>query len=176
MPEKVAGSGKNIWRRFGLAEFLLLLCLLSLLLAGCARPGMETTPVNIPLLEKWSGDYPVAELDRLPEGQRDRTAGYIGDAGAFVPVWRAFMPDDILPSVDFSRNFVVFTRNTQFYNRIAIFKVEMLPDGTAVIAAMETMSARPIEDRVAMSMAVIPRSGVTAIEAGGEKTRVFPRK
>ena len=60
-------------------------------------------------------------------------------------------------------------------NRTSIFKVE-LRDGSAEILAMETMSALPIEEKVAMAMAVIPREGVTAIQAGTERIDVMPYK
>lgn len=132
---------------------------------------METGEIS--LLETWSGDYPVPELERLPVGQQDTMAGYIGNAETFAPVWQAFMPNEPLPVVDFSKNIVVFTRNVQFYNRTSIFKV-MLKDSTAEIFAMETMSALPIDDKVAMAMAVIPRQGVRAIQAGAEKIKVAP--
>ena len=129
-------------------------------------------PRDIPLLEKWSGDYPVSELGRLPERQQDMVAGYISDTETFIQVWRAFMPKEILPVVDFSKNIVVFTRNIQFYNRTSILKVT-LQNGTAEIIAMETMSAMPIEEKVAMAMAVIPRDGVMSIKTGTEKIQVI---
>ena len=131
--------------------------------------------MDLPVIEKWSGDYPVSGLDRLPEGQQDIAAGYIGNAETFVPVWRLFMPTEMLPPIDFSKNIVVFSRNVQFYNRTSIFKV-MLQGGTAEIMAMETMSALPIEEKVAMAMAVIPRQGITAIQAGTERIDVMPYK
>jgi hypothetical protein len=36
----------------------------------------------------------------------------------------------------------------------------------AEVLAMETMSAMPIEDKVAMSLVVVVREGITAIQAG----------
>ena len=168
---------KNLLYRFTFTLFLLLLCALPILLGGCAATTpVNTPPVNIPLLEKWSGDYPVSELGRLPDGQQAVAAGYIGDTEAFIPVWRAFMPEEILPTVDFSENIVVFTRNIQFYNRTNILKVEISGDGAAEIIAMETMSAIPIEEKVALSMAVIPRKGIVYIQSGTEKTPVIPHK
>ena len=141
-------------------------------MGGCAATGSnDVSRINIQLLDNWSGDYPVAELNRLPEGQQDKPVGYINEAETFIPVWRAFMPGAIIPEVDFRKNIVVFTRNIRFYNRKTILKVE-LEEGTAEIIAMETMSARPIEEKVAMAMAVIPRQGVTAIRAGTERTLV----
>ena len=158
------------------ALFLLLLCVMLFLAAGCAKTApVNMAPVDIQVLEKWSGDFPVAELGRLPDGQQESAAGYIGDAETFISVWRVFMPTEILPSVDFSKNIVLFSRNVQFYNRQNILKVT-LKDGTAEIIAMETMSAIPIEEKVAMAMAVVPREGLVDIQAGPKKIRILPDK
>ena len=143
---------------------------------GCAATGRANMdPMDISLIDKWSGDYPVSELARLPAGQQDLAAGYINNTDTFVPIWRAFMPTEILPAVDFSKNIAVFTRNTQFYNRTSIMKVT-LQGGTAEIIAMETMSALPIEEKVAMAMAIIPRAGIHAIQAGPEEIKIIPFK
>jgi hypothetical protein len=167
---------RDILQPLTLSLFLFLLWTVPFFINGCASTKtINTASINIPLLEKWSGDYPVSQLERLPAGQQDKAAGYIGDMGTFIPVWRAFMPAEILPAVDFSQNIVVFTRNTVFYNRTLILKVA-LQDDTADILAMETMSAIPIEEKVAMAMAVIPREGIRAILAGTEKIRVMNYK
>ncbi len=156
--------------------FLLLFSVVPFLIPGCATTStINMERIDIPMLEKWSGDYPVSELGRLPEGQQVMAAGYIGDSETFIPIWRAFMPKEILPAVDFRKNIAVFTRNVQFYNRTSILKVT-LQGGTAEIIAMETMSALPIEEKVAMAMAVIPREGVMAIQAGTERIDVMPYK
>ena len=110
----------------------------------------------------WSGDYPIAALDQLPPGQQQNRAGYIGDVDTFARIWQNFMPETALPAVDFENNLVIFHRNVVYYNRTNIFKVT-LTEGVAEVLAMETMSAMPVEDRAAMSMAVIPRAGVKAI-------------
>jgi len=39
-------------------------------------------------------------------------------------------------------------------------------NGVAEVLAMETMSAMPIEDKVAISLVVVARKGITAIHAG----------
>ena len=172
-----AAASKYWENLFNGLTFALLLFLMSAVLylsAGCATTEtIIMEPVDTPILKKWSGDYPVHELGRLPAGQQHTTAGYIGDPETFIQVWRAFMPQEILPAVDFSKNIVVFTRNVRFYNRTSILKV-MLQEGTADIIAMETMSALPIEEKAAMAMAVIPRHGVMAIRAGAEKVEVMP--
>ena len=156
-----------------LVLFGVLLCAVPFPFGGCAPANtLNTAPANIPLLEKWSADYPVSDLERLPAGQQDTRAGYIGDTETFIPVWRVFMPEQILPAVDFRKNIVVFTRNIQFYNQTIILRVS-LHGGIAEIVTLESMSAMPIEDRVAMAMAVIPRDEVMAIQAGTEKIQVM---
>jgi len=153
--------------------FLLLFTAL-FLIEGCAtKDTVSADPIDLPLFDTLSGDFPVSELGRLPAGQQDTPVGYIGDTETFIPIWRAFMPTEILPQVDFSKKIIVFSRNTQFYNGTLIFKVT-LQDGTAEILATETMSAIPIEDKVAMSMAVIPREGVMALQVGAEKIQIMP--
>ncbi len=62
---------------------------------------------------------------------------------------------------------VLFARNTQFYNRISIGQVN-LKGGVVEVLAMETMSAAPIQDKVAMSLVVVPRQGISGIQAGDE--------
>ena len=116
------------------------------------------------ILQSWQGDYPVARLDLLPEKQREQAVGFIGDAETFGGVWKAFKPGEAVPEIDFKANLVLFARNTHFYNRIRIGKVSVT-NGVAEVLAMETMSAMPIEDKVAMSLVVIPRRGITAIRA-----------
>ena len=97
--------------------------MISMLLAFvCLSPGSTTTNAqesgakNLPILEKWNGDFPVAHLGRLPESGNE--------------------------------------------------------DGVADILAMETMSARPIADNVAMAMAMIPRTGIQFIQAGNQRIPV----
>jgi acid phosphatase (class A) len=111
----------------------------------------------------WQGDYPVVHLDRLPADQREQAVGYIDEKGIFEAVWKAFKPGET-PPVDFETHFVVFARNTQFYNRIAIGKVNV-EYGIAEVLAAETLSARPIEDKVGLSLAVVSRQGITAVQS-----------
>lgn len=166
----------DLLNSFRFACLLLFMTAVPFLMSGCAKnKPIDNASMDIPLLEQWSGDYPVSGLGKLPEGQQDIAAGYIGNAATFVPVWRLFMPKEMLPPIDFSKNIAVFSRNVQFYNRTSIFKVT-LQGGTAEIMAMETMSAMPIEEKVAMAIAVIPREGITSIQAGTEKIQVMPYK
>ena len=74
-------------------------------------------------------------------------------------------PDQAVPEVDFTVNIVLFARNTQFYNRLSIGKVEV-SGGVAELLAMETMSALPIEEKAAISLVVVPRQGIEGLKAG----------
>ena len=136
-----------------------------LLLNGLMAFAQDSESKDLPILLKWSGDYPVSELHRLPKGQRESRVGYIADLETFMAVWRAFKPGEKVPEVAFRQDLVIFSRNVDFYNRMSIGKVT-LKDGIAEVLVIETMSALPIEDKVAMALAVIPRAGVHFIRSG----------
>ncbi|MGD9041873.1 MAG: hypothetical protein PVH82_19685, partial [Desulfobacteraceae bacterium] len=119
------------------------------------------------ILQSWHGDYPVAQLKLLPEGQREKPAGFIRDAKTFGGVWKAFKPRETIPEIDFGINLVFFARNTQFYNRISIGKVKVT-NGVAEMLARATLSALPIKDKVAMSMVLVPRHEITAVQTGDQ--------
>jgi hypothetical protein len=134
---------------------------------------MEALPLTgeVEILQSWQGDYPVARLSELPEAQRDGGIGYIDDAETFENVWKAFKPGEIVPVDDFKDHLVLFARNTEFFNRIRIGKVKVT-NGVAEVLAMETLSAMPIEDKVAMALAVVPRKGIESIQSGDKKVSV----
>jgi hypothetical protein len=133
----------------------------------------QTEARETPILQTWQGDYPVALLNLLPRGRRFSRTGFLENALEFTRAWRAFKPLDNDPKIDFSTHLIVFTRNVTFYNRMAIGKV-ILKHGVAEILARETLSALPIQEKVAMAMALIPRAGVEAIAAGNERIPVGP--
>jgi uncharacterized SAM-binding protein YcdF (DUF218 family) len=146
--------------------------------AGCAglkswdkseadAPPQQMQPLNgeAKILQSWQGDYPTVQLNLLPENQREHAVGFIGSTETFKAVWNAFKPEEAVPSIDFNTNFVIFAKNTQFYNRIRIGKVNVT-NGVAEVLAMETLSARPIENKVAMSLVVLNRQGITGIRSG----------
>ena len=144
-------------------------------MAGCGNvPVEKAMPTELVISQSWSGDYPVAELKRLPEGQQQSGTGYLGSATAFESVWAAFKAGEAVPAVDFAKDVVVFHRNVAFYNRTRIFKVT-LKDGVAEVLAMETLSAIPIEDKVAMAMAVIPRANVQSLRSGTASVPVLTK-
>ena len=128
----------------------------------------EQTPAasgEVNILQSWKGDFPVDQLNLLPEGQREQAVGFIGDAETFAGVWKAFKKGEAVPEIDFKANLVLFVRNTQFYNRISIGKINVT-NGVAELLAMETMSAMPIEDKVAMSMVLVERRGIKGLKSG----------
>ena len=153
---------------------LIALTLIMSLLVGCGhadKPGAKREQLMPPLtgdaaiLQSWAGDFPVARLDSLPAEQREQGIGYIGDQAVFVSVWTAFKPGVTIPDIDFASHLVLFVHNTQYFNRIFIGKV-MAKEGVVEVLAMETMSALPIEDKVAMSLVVIARDGITGLRTG----------
>jgi hypothetical protein len=152
--------------------FALWIAFLGLLLCGAALALGDGGPENLPILQAWSGDYPISQLNRLPERQRTTSVGYLGTSAEFADVWQAFKPGEKLPEVNFKKQLVVFSRNVNFYNRTSIAKV-VLKDGVAEIIAIETRSAMPIEGKVAMAMGAIAREGVKYIQAGSGKIPVF---
>jgi hypothetical protein len=152
--------------------FMLWAALIGLVNCGAVFADQAKKPKELPILQKWSGDYPVSELRRLPENLRTSRVGYLADAETFADVWQeAFKPNEKMPKVDFNSNLIVFTRNVDFYNRTSIGMIK-LADGVLEIVAMETMSAMPIEDKTAMAMAVIHRAGVKFIQAGTSRIPV----
>jgi hypothetical protein len=122
-------------------------------------------PANLAIVNKWDGDYPVSALKKLPRGQQKAVSGYIGDGATFADVWKSFKPGEKVPTVDFRKNLVVFTRNVKFYNRKAITKVTLL-EGIMEVQGIETMTSVPVTNKVAMAMAEVPRQGVKTIRAG----------
>ena len=134
--------------------------------SGSASPGGSIQPTStLSIVNQWSGDFPVVALNRLPEGQQTSPAGIITSPETFSSVWQAFQPGAPTPEIDFHTNFIVFVRNVAFYNRTRIGSV-VLTNDVANIIAMETLSATPIDDTVAMALAEIPRAGVRAVRVG----------
>jgi hypothetical protein len=132
-----------------------------------AGTGKQTSAAGgeVKILQSWQGDYPVDQLKRLPEKQREKAVGFIDDSKTFAGVWKAFKKGEAVPEIDFKANLVLFVRNTQFYNRISIGKINVT-NGVAELLAMETMSAMPIEDKVAMSMVLVERKGIKGLKSG----------
>jgi hypothetical protein len=136
------------------------------------REYQSEAPKNPPILQRWTGDYPVTQLDRLPAGQRQSRVGYIGDAETFASVWQVLKPGSALPQVDFNRNLVVFARNVKLYHSTLVEKVT-LKDGVAdIVSAQSLMPAPPVEDRVGMGLAVISREGLKFIQTDNEQIPV----
>ena len=150
--------------------------ILLLIMAGCCQRGTGREDQRVrfvpftgeaQILQSWQGDYPVSRLDQFPPKQRERGVGFFNSPETFKNVWENFNPGKALPEIDFSRHLVIFSRNREYYNRIKIGKVDV-KDGVAEVLAMETMSAIPIEDKFAISIAVVFRQGIIALKSGEE--------
>ena len=140
-----------------------IIALVMILFVGQTQASEQMLDVT----EVFSGDFPRAALDVLPEDQREAGVGSIASLKLFAAVWEILQPGQQQPDIDFADQIVLFVRNTVYYNAIRIGGVKVT-DGVAEILAMETMSARPIEDKVGFSMAVVPRSGIRAVRNGDE--------
>jgi len=152
---------------------LFLLTLAFIALSACthsmdqaAEPSQQApeSRAEVEIKQSWNGEYPVAQLAALPEKGYQKGTGYIDDPQTFIAVWSAFKPEDPVPDIVFHENLIIFVHNIQYYNHISIGKM-ILNNGVVEVIAMETLSARPIEDVVAMSMAVVSRAGVAGIKS-----------
>lgn len=123
---------------------------------------------GVKILQSWQGDFLVSQFKLLPEDQRKQAVGFLTDGNTFTEIWQQFKPDQDIPEINFKDNLIIFARNIQFYNHISIGQVK-LTNSVIEIIAMETMSAMPIEEHVAFSLAVIPRQPINAIQIGDNK-------
>jgi hypothetical protein len=149
--------------RFMLLSFLVI-ATSACTLATENRPGVAH---KVPILHSIGGDFPVAALDLLPEGQRLNPVGYLGSQSQLDAVVEHLQSGGkTLPTVDFTTQLVLFARNTRFYNRLSIGAVT-LAGATFEILSMSTMSAMPIEEKVVMSLVVVERGGAKFIDVNG---------
>lgn len=142
--------------------------------AGVKTPAKNISSVGekqnyLPILNRWSGDYPTAQLDRLKELHAH--GGYIGDEAAFASFWEAFKKGTAIPRVDFSKNLVVFIVGDGSYKQMFIAKVT-LKDNVAELVADGNTSGPPRENSSAMALALIPRAGVKFVRVGKEQIAV----
>ena len=152
---------------------LLIAIFVSILLNTCSEKQQlpADSPSEITILQQWDGDYPADSLEALPDYGRDLPVGYLTDAAMFARIWKIFKPDVNVPEVDFADNIVVYYRNITYYNRTSIFKLN-LQQGILEILARETLSAMPIDDKVAVSLVVIPAKDIHFIKTGEQKIPV----
>jgi hypothetical protein len=151
----------------------ILLLLSLLLLPACAGP--QTAPASVPAFSSFHADLAMANQARLPQAYRETKLGFVMNEAEFESFWSALtLPPETpaaRPAVDFSRQFVLFIRNTEYYNRIRIGTVRVI-DREAEPLAMETLSARPVTDKAAIAFVVLERESVTAIRFGKERIAV----
>jgi len=125
----------------------------------------------LPILNRWSGDYPIAQGDHLKGWQVQGDGGYISDEAAFASLWEAFKHGTPVPQVDFSKNLVVFVKGDGSYKQMFITKVT-LKDSVAEVVAAGNTSGSSREGSLAMALAVIPRAGVKFVRVGKDQIAV----
>jgi len=125
----------------------------------------------LPIVSRWNGGYPIAQLDQSKERHAQLHGGYFGDEMAFASFWKDFKPGTAVPQINFSEHLVVFVRGDASYSQMFIAKVT-LKQNTAEVVAAGNRSNSTSEDSLAMALAVIPRAGVKFIRVGGEQIAV----
>jgi len=125
----------------------------------------------LPILNRWGGDYPIAELDRLKEGHAQSHWGYIGDEAVFASFWEAFKKGKKVPEVDFGKNIVVFVSGDRSFKQMFIAKVT-LKNHVAEMVADGSTSGSPRAESLAIALAVIPRTGINFVRLGTEQIAV----
>lgn len=154
---------------------LILLLSVLFLISSCSQ-AVESQPETfrfpVPVLDSVGGDFPVAALSLLPDGQQNAPVGYLDTQLQLDRILANITPSGSLSQkVDFETQIVLFARNTNFYNRISIGQV-LFEGETLKLVAMETMSARPIRDKVAISLVVIPRGEAKYLDVRGERLAI----
>ncbi|MBE0502237.1 MAG: hypothetical protein IBX47_12440 [Desulfuromonadales bacterium] len=152
--------------------FLALLLIIFAACTGATVNNADVAAIKVPILHALAGDLPVSGLISLPKQQRSKPIGYLASQQQLDEVMRYFQADAaLLPAVDFTTQLVLFTRNTVYYNRLSIVSVDLVGE-TLKVVSVSTLSAMPIQKRIAMSLVVIPRQGAKYLDVAGEKIRI----
>jgi hypothetical protein len=144
--------------------------------AGVKNPAKSLSSVGerqnyLPILNRWGGDYPIAQIDRIKECHAQGNGGYIGDEATFARFWETFKNGTAVPKVDFGKNLVVFFIGGKSDKQMFIAKVT-LKDNIAEMVADGNTSGPPPEGSLAMALAVIPKAGVKFVRVGKEQIAV----
>ena len=76
---------------------LLLWVAFACMIVICASTAYSDEPKDIPILQRWSGDYQIIHLNRLPQGQQRSRVGSIENTSTFANFWQAFNPGEKTP-------------------------------------------------------------------------------
>lgn len=153
-----------------------------------AEKRVEGPPVRL----QWQGAIRVADLALLPERGDQQGTGLIADPATWTQVWRAFRPDEAVPAIDFSTEFIAFARNRETVGAVSLMHVAIggnsmdlrwktAPGGAAVTADRN--------QRIQIAFAVLRRGafGIVrsqgyglvlppAVKSGASKVSEAPRK
>lgn len=145
---------------------------LTLTLAGLitAVTGVAMAdPISVKIEKKWAGSLPVKSLKLFPEKQRKSRLAYVSSEKQWEALWKAAGFEEKLPKVDFEKSLVVVAKNVRSLNRISVNSAS-LDNGILRVLALETRTARPIQDKVYCSILVVPRKGIEKLSDGGQTT------
>ena len=142
---------------------------LTLILSACTTLSADNTTVMdgpVQILGTLNGDLPVSSLKMLPTELQEQPVGYLSSQKHLDAVLQSIQAGGkSLPVVDFPSQIILFTKNTIYYNRLSIGQVSRNGE-TLTLLAMETRSAMPITDKVAISLVIIERAGAKFIDTG----------
>ena len=145
------------------------------LLYACTTLSADISTVKdgpVQILGTLNGDLPVSSLKMLPVELQEQPVGYLSSQKQLDVFLQSIQADGtLLPVVDFSSQIILFAKNTVYYNRLSIGQV-FREGETLTILAMETRSAMPVTDKVAISLVIIERNGAMFIDAGNTKVTI----
>lgn len=151
----------------------------SVLISGCfgskieARPDGLVAQIGPESIIGWTGDMPVAEMEKLPGRFFYKGIGVITDEKDFIRLWDAFTAEkpQIRPSVDFSQAIVILAYDDHYYNTCRIIGVDV-KGGIANPVILKTRTSLSIQKTYFLAMAVIPRDGIIAVATNDRTLRV----
>lgn len=121
----------------------------------------------------WRNDVPVASLKKMNKFFYEGI-GKIENNVDFELFWELFRdgnPRMLRPAIDFDNAIVVMAYSPNFYNICQIIGFDV-NRGIAVPIIQSTRTTMKIQDKVYMSVVVMPREGVLAIRSGDRTLKV----
>lgn len=126
-----------------------------------------------PVRAQWEGTFPVADLVRLPERGDQLGTGLIADPETWSLVWRVFRPDDEVPAIDFSKEFIAFARNLTAFGKISLVHVAI--GGNSMDLRWRTPDDGPkITDKVRIAFVVLRRGEFGLVRSLGHSLVLGP--
>lgn len=156
--------------------FFAMACILAV--SGCftttVKPSDDALTAQIDTSSGgWRNDVPLTSLKKIKKFFHEGI-GRIDNNDDFELFWECFRdgnPRMLRPAVDFENAFVVMAYSPQFYNICQIIGVDV-NRGIAVPIIRSTRTSMKIQDKVYMSVVVMPREGVLAVRSDDRTLKI----